>query len=504
MPLFSEGKILGIGASSKVVQMTRKSDGAKFAVKILKRDDKENTILFRQEYELLTQLKHPNIITFEDCYMDRKNFYICTTLCKGGELFDRITEIRTFNEVEAAGVMKVIISAIAYCHAKDIVHRDLKPENIVFRDEAQKELVIIDFGEAIKIEENKEHEDFVGTAFYLAPECVRNRRGWELKKSDMWTTGIITFQLLTGTLPFHGRDIQEILKKILRANFSWPKKIKLSICAKDFIVKLLTTSTKDRMSAEKALKHNWLNGSAATDDLGATFLNNLSSYTRASKLKKILVKILSNELSAADHNALKQQFEAMDADGTGLITHEDLANYIFKQGGTILEARQNATKIIYEVDQDGDGKLCAKEFKKAQLSGKLGRDNNLIRKYFRRMDRNNDGFISHAEMFEVFYRELTKELITLMIEEIDQNTDGKISYGEFVYAMKQGKIVKAIKKRKEKTKELTKILVKEVEGGGQNNSIKKEGSHTLNQLKTTSLRLDIELTTQWSRLPIPN
>jgi len=165
MPLFSEGKILGIGASCKVVQMTRKSDGAQFAVKILKRADKENTILFRQEYELLIQLKHPNILTFEDCYMDRKNFYICTTLCKGGELFDKMSEIRTFNEVEAAGVMKVIISAIAYCHAKDIVHRDLKPENIVFRDEAQRELVIVDFGEAIKIEKNKEHDDFVGTAF---------------------------------------------------------------------------------------------------------------------------------------------------------------------------------------------------------------------------------------------------------------------------------------------------------------------------------------------------
>jgi len=249
------------------------------------------------------------------------------------------------------------------------------------------------------------------------------------------------------------------------------------------------------MSAEKALKHNWLNGSAATDDLGATFLNNLSSYTRASKLKKILVKILSNELSAADHNALKQQFEAMDADGTGLITHEDLANYIFKQGGTILEARQSATNIIYEVDQDGDGKLCAKEFKKAQLSGKLGRDNNLIRKYFRRMDRNNDGFISHAELFDVFYRQFTKELITLMIEEIDQNTDGKISYGEFVCAIKQGKIVKAFKKRNEKTKELTQILAKEVEGGAK--WFNKEGGFL-------HFKIDIELTTQLSRLLIPN
>jgi len=65
-------------------------------------------------------------LTIEDCYTDRKNFYIFSTLCKGGELFNKIREIRKFNEVEAAGVMKTIISAIAYCHARDIVHQDLK------------------------------------------------------------------------------------------------------------------------------------------------------------------------------------------------------------------------------------------------------------------------------------------------------------------------------------------------------------------------------------------
>jgi len=69
------------------------------------------------------------------------------------------------------------------------VHRDLKPENIVYATEEQKELVIIDFGDAKKIDDDKVYEDFVGTAFYLAPECTRNRKGWELKASDMWTIG---------------------------------------------------------------------------------------------------------------------------------------------------------------------------------------------------------------------------------------------------------------------------------------------------------------------------
>jgi len=467
MPMFIKGKTLGQGASCKVVQMTRKSDKAEFAVKIMKRDDKWNPILFRQEYELLTQLNHPNILGYEDCYMDPTNFYICTSLCKGGELFDKIKAMKRFREDEAAQMMKTIISAIAHCHALNIVHRDLKPENIVYRTKQQKELVIIDFGDAKIIDVNKTYEDFVGTAFYLAPECVRNRQGWELKKSDMWTLGVITYLLLTGRPPFYGRDNQEILRKIIKAKITWPKKCRLSNAAKDFVLGLIKKDTKDRMSAKDCLKHPWLSGSAAHDDLGSKLLSDLCNYSQATKLKKVLVRMLSNELTESDHMALKQQFGTLDTDGNGLITHEELTNFILKQGGTKLDAEQKAAHIISEVDTDGDGKLSATEWKHAQLAGKIGNDEKLLQSHFRRIDEDNDGYITHNELSKLFNWSLTNDLITLMIEEIDENNDGKISYPEFVKAMKSGSIEKALTKRKHMTKEFTqkygKELMKEAE-----------------------------------------
>jgi len=467
MGLFTKGKTLGQGASSKVVQMTRKSDGAEFAMKIMKRDDKWNPILFRQEYELLTQLNHPNILGYEDCYMDPTNFYICTSLCKGGELFDKIKAMKKFREDEAAQMMKTIISAMAHCHAINIVHRDLKPENIVYRTKQQKELVIIDFGDAKIIDVNKTYEDFVGTAFYLAPECVRNRKGWELKKSDMWTLGVITYLLLTGRPPFYGRDNQEILQKIIKAKITWPRKCKISRTAKDFVTGLIKKETKDRMSAEDCLKHPWLSGSAAHDDLGSKLLSDLCNYSQATKLKKVLVRMLSNELTASDHLALKQQFETLDTDGNGQITHAELTNFILKQGGTKLEAEQKAAHIISEVDTDGDGQLSQSEWKHAQLAGRIGNDERLLKSHFRRIDEDNDGFITHDELSKLFNWSLTNDLITLMIQEIDENNDGKISYPEFVKAMKSGSIEKALTKRKHMTKEFTqkygKELMKEAE-----------------------------------------
>jgi len=455
LSLFTKERVLGNGASCEVAYMTRNYDGAEFAVKIMKRDDKWNPILFKQEYELLTTLNHPNILGYEDCYMDQTNFYICTSLCKGGELFDKIKELKKFSEVEAAKIMKTIISAIGHCHEKNIVHRDLKPENIVFRTEERKELVIIDFGDAKIIEEDAVYEDFVGTAFYLAPECVRNRFGWELKKSDMWTIGVIAYVLLTGRPPFYGRDNKDILRKIIKAKYIWPKSSRVSNSARSFIEKLLRKEPKDRYSAAQALQHRWLRGSAATEDLGVDVLTSISNYSNASKLKKVLVRMLANEMTESDHVALKKQFEQMDSDGNGQVDMKELTDFIMRQGGTRNDAQIKASHIIKEVDQNGDGMLSIEEWKNAKVAGMIGNDEKLLQTQFERIDENNDGYITHDELSKLFNWTLTKELISLMIQEIDENKDGRISYGEFVKAMKDGSIGKALTKRNHIASEMT-------------------------------------------------
>jgi len=461
MPLFEKKDILGQGASSEVAHVIRKEDDQEFAMKIMKRDDKWNPILFKQEYNLLSQLKHPNILGYCDCYMDRKNFYFCTELCKGGELFDRIKELKKFREVEAATFIKTIISAIAHCHSKNIVHRDLKPENIVFRTKARKELVIIDFGDAKVVKKDDIYEDFVGTAFYLAPECVRNRTGEELKKSDMWTIGVITYVLLTGRPPFHGRDNKEILKKIIRGKVTFSKSTKLSSSAKDFIKKLIKKSPKERLSAEDALKHKWLMGSAGTEDLGRDLVESLSNYSSVSKLKKVLGRMLANQMTKQDHRTLRHQFDKMDKNGDGVINLEELTDYLHEQTGNYEEARATAESIISQLDQDGDGQISKSEWWDARLATKF-QDDSIIKQQFNMIDDNGDGYITHDELAKLFNGQLTKDLITQMIQEVDENNDGKISFDEFVVAMKEGCLKKMLSpKIKNQMSELRKEIESE-------------------------------------------
>jgi len=461
MPLFEKCRVLGQGASCEVTHVRRKEDDQEFAMKIMKRDDKWNPILFKQEYHLLTNLDHPNIIGYRDCYMDQKNFYLCSELCKGGELFDKIKVQKQFSEAMAAKIMSTIISAIAHCHDKDIVHRDLKPENIVFRTPAQEHLIIIDFGDAKIIREDAIYEDFVGTAFYLAPECVRNRTGAELKKSDMWTIGVIAYVLLTGRPPFFGKDNKEILRRIIRGKIVFPKNNKLSACSKDFLCRLIRKDTGKRLSARQALEHRWLKGEAAKTDLGIELIETISNYSSVSRLKKVLVRMLGNQMTEADHEALKAQFAVMDKNGDGMVNLEELTDYIYKSGGTREEATKKATNIIRELDQDNDGQISLKEFTDARLSTKF-QDEGIIRGSFNKIDIDNDGFITNDELSKLFNGQVSMELVDHMIQEIDQNNDGKISYEEFVDAMKKGCLKKMLAPREHMNKEMTMKFRKEL------------------------------------------
>jgi len=189
--------------------------------------------------------------------------------------------------------------------------------------------------------------------------------------------------------------------------------------------------------------------------LGTELQESISNYSEASKLKKVMVQMLSNEMSRDDEKMLREQYNEIDIDGDGMIDIDDLTNFLHKQGGTREEAKSRATLIISKVDQNKDGVVSIEEFKNAKLAGKIGTDETLLRKHFRRIDENNDGFISHAELSKLFNWTLTKELVENMIMEIDINNDGKISYDEFLQAMKHGAIEKAISKRPHITKVLT-------------------------------------------------
>ena len=104
-----------------------------------------------KEINILKSLDHPNIIKVYEFYKTEKYIYIINELCTGGELFDKIVEVKYFSEDVARNIMRQLFSAVEYCHEKGVIHRDLKPENILIESSEEKDrdffhIKIIDFG----------------------------------------------------------------------------------------------------------------------------------------------------------------------------------------------------------------------------------------------------------------------------------------------------------------------------------------------------------------------
>lgn len=113
--------------------------------------------------------------------------------------------------------MKQILESVAILHKSGYAHRDIKSDNFVFRDELNRELVLIDFGDCKLVNEDSFMSDFVGSIMYLAPETFRPRRELELFGSDIWAIGCLTYQLICGNTPFIGTTHREIISQILKS-----------------------------------------------------------------------------------------------------------------------------------------------------------------------------------------------------------------------------------------------------------------------------------------------
>ena len=132
--------------------------------------------------------------------------FVISELCTGGELFDRLIEVKQFSERVAANIMRQLLSAINFCHENGIIHRDLKPENILIESNNEKDsdffkIKVIDFG-TCELFQSKMLNEQIGTSFYIAPEVLKNSYN---EKCDLWSCGVILYILLSGSPTFYGR-----------------------------------------------------------------------------------------------------------------------------------------------------------------------------------------------------------------------------------------------------------------------------------------------------------
>ena len=433
-------RVLGSGAFGRVFWTTNKFDtNFQVAIKVLDKNKlKDNIACIMEEVAILNKLDHPNIVKYYETYDDAKYIYLVMEYISGMQLFDKITHQKnqTFDEGQAAKYMKQLFQAINHCHAQNIVHRDIKPENIMITDDD--EVRLIDFGLSKASNGKKALQTVAGTPYYMAPEVLD---GNYQAKADIWSLGVLMYTLVSGYLPFQGKNSAEVFRKIGEADFHFNHKEfdTISQECKNLISKLLVVNPNKRLTGQKALQDPWFKKQLSSDPeqkLGGAIndevIQRLQDFKGVSTFKRAAMNLLVKTATDEEVRDLRRQFQAIDTDGTGMIKASELSAVIQQKKMSI---SQNEIKdLIEQMDYYQTGKINYSEFLSATIDVKSFLSEQRLQAIFNQFDTDGSGFITKDNIFYAMQKlgqNIERDEIQEMISKHDITKNGMLSFDEF-------------------------------------------------------------------------
>lgn len=263
-------KKLGSGQFGTVWRARTEDTNEVFAIKKIKMElinkSKEALNLLRTEIAIMNEINHPNILHLFEFIYSKKHYYLVVQYCDQGD-FENYMEkkgIKFFEEPEAVYFLKQIMNGFMVLRERKILHRDFKLANIFVNDE---KLVIGDFGFAKQGFETA--QTVLGTPLTMAPEILLPPEDQPISynsKADLWSIGVVFYQILFGVLPFNGNSIPQLkmnIRNVLASGLPFPKPV--SEEAKNLLRGLLTLEPKDRIEWSAFFSHPLFRSSQNSD-----------------------------------------------------------------------------------------------------------------------------------------------------------------------------------------------------------------------------------------------
>jgi len=284
------------GSFATVCRGTHRASGKKVAIKCVLRKDLPPTddAAIYDEVAILASLSHPHIVPLIDFFEEKDCYFLVMELMSGGDLFDRIGKKKSYFEADARDLVVKMLKAVAYCHAKKIAHCDMKPKNLLLMSEDNDSYIkLADFGFAARCHEPKSLTKQCGTPFFVSPEILMRQPYDQL--SDMWSVGCIVFLLLSGNLPFMAGRQKDLFRKIVSGKYEFDDEdwCDVSDDAKDLVKRLLVLDPDQRLTANDALRHQWLrvsNDQLSRNSLGRTS-QRLKTFNARMKLRSAMIAV---------------------------------------------------------------------------------------------------------------------------------------------------------------------------------------------------------------------
>ncbi|KAI3434801.1 hypothetical protein D9Q98_002859 [Chlorella vulgaris] len=477
------GAVLGAGSFGVVRECTeRRPGGRRFAVKSINKIPKNSRptprylLKIQTEVDAMQQLGGSlDAVFLQDVFEDDTAVHLVMELCEGGSVLDGLRD-GEYSERQVAHIMRAVVRFIAQCHAKGLIYRDIKPDNFLLVSKATPRSPLARIGEALGLGSGEQEVDSPvkatdfglsirhrpedpplksrsGTPAYMAPEVIQQSYD---ERADIWSAGIMMYQLLTGKFPFwdNVRDctLQQVWKSILTDKINWNAAAlrEVSPPARDLLKQMLDRNPAKRLRAGAALRHPWLQDADSTSalPLRSSVVQRLQRFATYGHLKQLVLRIIADDM--AEHPTTQKEsqeliegltalFGELDVNASGSVSMDELVNGLDRLGYDIRVDEMEHLMQRVDVNQDGEIQLTEfvaglVDWKALQNDSQWGR---WVQMAFDRLDKNGDGWLDLEELAQQLPDDGSSDAERVlearrMLREADTNGDGRISKDEFM------------------------------------------------------------------------
>lgn len=444
--VYDVGARLGKGSYGVVHQVEHRISGEVRVCKLIRKGRTSTDInLILQEIHNMAMLDHPNVIKVYEYFHDAQYVSQIMEPCNGDELKARVEGMHKrgeepYDEAFMCDVMKQTMRALAFMHSKRFAHKDLKPENIMFLEKGGSSLKIIDFGLAELFNPHSESAMLIGgTLLFMPPEVFTDSQ--MTMKCDIWSAGIVLYNMITGTYPFlgqwpppAGKDTayweEETADRIVNATMAPHSKLeRVSRQCNDLVLKMLEKEEPRRPNATQLLEHDWVQMmSERPPPLSVGVAQCLEAYARMSEMKKAIFLLMAHQSAVPAIQELRAIFTHFDVQNRGTLTAQDL-RIVLRECGL---PSMSVERIIHALDREGVGTISWTEFLAGALCFRVHRNLRLVDAAFATFDRDSDGKITEDDLACVLgggshslgWERKMPEMFVEMIPEKFRPTDG--------------------------------------------------------------------------------
>ncbi|KAK8461605.1 hypothetical protein SEVIR_1G064500v4 [Setaria viridis] len=284
------GRAVGEGTFAKFRLAADVETGGTVAVKVIDRETVLRNNLMHQvkmEIRAMKLLNHPNIVRIHEVIATKTKICLVMEYVSGGQLSDKLSCLKRLDEREANKYFYQLIDAVDYCHRRGVYHRDLKPENLLL--DTRGNLKVSDFGLSALTKPGQLLSTSCGSPCYIAPEVILHK-SYDGAAADVWSCGVILFELLAGYLPFQDRSLTSLYRRISRAQFTFPGWF--TPLQKKLILRILEPSPIRRAKISDIFDDKWFQGDynpSRTDDDndGSSDLEEVSTDSESSHASEV-------------------------------------------------------------------------------------------------------------------------------------------------------------------------------------------------------------------------